>query len=248
MYFEITDTNVRLLGTLHLFPKHVSALPRWAEDVYEWADELIFEMDWTAIGDVFTVPVGQSIERLVSPEIRKGVEKVWPAEYADLKTSPPWLVMMNLGTVGAKLKPGVDMLFAEKADKDGKPKYFLESPQEFFEKLNAIPLQDIEEALHEALKDIPLNERGMKGMYSDWARRDLATMFRRVQKKSLISNTNIREQALFARNRAWQAHVEGYLSSPKHILVLVGGLHLCQAGSLLEILGRPYSELSGKVS
>ena len=45
MYYEITGTNVRLLGSMHMVPTGEEAVPEWARRAYEWCNELVIEHD-----------------------------------------------------------------------------------------------------------------------------------------------------------------------------------------------------------
>ncbi|MCA1325783.1 TraB/GumN family protein [Herbaspirillum sp. alder98] len=243
MYFQIDNTTVRVLGSIHLFPANVPEVPRWARDAYAWADELVFETDWGAIGDEFTLPQGQSLSDHVPKNVWEWLVAHWPAELGELHRTPAWLVFMQLGKVGAKTKHGIDVQFRDLAVKDGKDIRYLETPVEFADSMRSVPSEDVLLALNEAISSIGDNDKGIKGMFSDWNKRDLDTMFRRVQKKTIITVPSLRRAALTGRNENWLGAMHELCKSERKVLVVVGGLHLHGEGNLLQLLERAIERL-----
>lgn len=238
MYFQIDNTNVRVLGSIHVFPVNVPEVPRWARDAYTWAEELAFETDWAAIGDEFNLPHGQALSDHLPKDVWERLVANWSADLGELHRTPAWLAFMQLWKIGAQTKHGLDVQFRELAVKDGKTIHYLETPVEFADSMRTVPPGDVLLALNEAISSIGENDKGIKGMFSDWNKRDLDTMFRRVRKKTIITVSSLRRAALTGRNETWLRAMRELCKSERKVLVVVGGLHLYGEGNLLQLLER----------
>ncbi|WP_425594267.1 TraB/GumN family protein [Herbaspirillum huttiense] len=80
---------------------------------------------------------------------------------------------------------------------------------------------------------LPENDKSFKGLCADWAKRDLATILRRVQKMVIVSISSLRHPVLTGRNTYWASCVNELCKSSRKTLVVVGGLDLCEEGNLL---------------
>jgi uncharacterized protein YbaP (TraB family) len=243
MYFQIDNTNVRVLGSMHFFPETVPGVPRWALDAYEWADDIALEVDWTNVGDLFTLSEGELLADYVSADIWAWLNAHWPPEYGELARKPAWLAITQVSQIGVKLQAGLDLHIRALAQRDGKPLHFLETAAEFSSMMQAVPPADIETALREAIANYSENDKSFKGLYADWAKRDLATMYRRIQKKAIATIPSIRHAVLTDRNLSWVSGINELCQSPRKVLVVVGGLHLYGEGNLLQQLGRAITTL-----
>ncbi|WP_075256157.1 TraB/GumN family protein [Herbaspirillum camelliae] len=246
MYFQIDNTNVRVLGSIHFFPENVPGVPRWALEAYDWAEEIALEVDWSNVGDLFSLPEGESFANQVPADVWTWLEAHWPPAYGELGRKPAWFVITQVAQIGVKLQPGLDLHIRAFAERDGKPLHFLETAPQFDSMMKAIPPVDIERALREAIANFPENDKSFKGLYADWVKRDLATMFRRIQKKAIVTIPSLRHAVLTGRNASWASGVNELCKSPQKTLVVVGGLHLYEEGNLLQQIGRPTSPIEQK--
>ncbi|NUT60759.1 hypothetical protein HNO82_06505 [Herbaspirillum sp. C9C3] len=51
---------------------------------------------------------------------------------------------------------------------------------------------------------------------------------------------------LTGRNTSWASRVNELCKSPRKTLIVVGGLHFCEEGNLLQQMGRPTSLIEKK--
>src|SRR3569833_2773557 len=83
MYLHITGTNVRLLGSMHLFPASSRSTPPWIEQAYDWAEALVFESDAPTILPFLKAdPLrgAQSLASFLSADTWTRLQASWPAD------------------------------------------------------------------------------------------------------------------------------------------------------------------------
>lgn len=243
VYYELSGTNVRIMGTVHVFPQTIKQLPRWTSEAIAWADDFALEMNRGIVGSAFEVPAESSSQALVSPDMLRRLEKVWPnhEDIPPLNIAPPWQVAMYLGSLGANGVLGVEHHLA--ASSNGREIRYLETPREFAAHMATIPLEDALQGISETLDDYTNNAKRLAAMYGDWQSRHLDTMHRRLQKKPIFATPSVHAAVLASRNRAWLPHIEALCATNTKTLVAVGALHLCGEDNLLALLGREVSPL-----
>jgi len=236
MYFQVSGTNVRIAGSIHIFPSYVKELPRWLLDAYDWADELVFEGDAQEIAKLFLRTDPASGEQLLSPDVWQSLRANWQPDFPDLDRIHPWAASMYLAGVQNKVVHGVEPKLTIKAERNGKPVSFLETGEDFVNSMALAPMSDWDLCLKEALSHLHENKKSLEGLFNAWSRRNLAAMYSQVETKPLITMRSIRNAMLLNRNRAWLQPVLQLLDSKKKVLIVVGALHLYESGSLLAEL------------
>jgi uncharacterized protein YbaP (TraB family) len=76
-------------------------------------------------------------------------------------------------------------------------------------------------------------------MHAAWLHGDLRAVQQIAVESPMFNLPGIREAILHTRNRAWAARVKALLGRPERTLVVVGALHLCGPGNLIECLAQP---------
>jgi uncharacterized protein YbaP (TraB family) len=236
MYFQLTGTQVRVLGSMHLFSAATPRMPGWVSQAFEWAQTLVFESDAQAILPFLKRDGGQSIEHALAPEVWSRLDASWPSAgaLAPLGDLRPWAVMMAAPTLCQRVVEGVEPRLVRECDAQAKPYRFLETAQEVVASLESIPLPTICSGLEMLLADLTEPQRTLERMQSAWLQRDLQAVY--SAESPMFSLPGMRNAILDARNAAWAPRVQEMLETPVRTLVVVGALHLHGAGNLIERL------------
>jgi len=244
MYLHITGTNVRLLGSMHLFPAASRRTPPWIEEAYDWAQTLVFESDPPTILP-FLKADGQSaaehLQPLLSADAWARLQAAWPTEgpLAPLAELRPWATLVVAPTLFQHLVDGVEPRMLRWAMAHGKPYEYLETASEVADALEAIPLAVVADVLATLLADVGEPQRTLERMHAAWLEGDLAGVQRIAVESPMFALPEIRRAILDTRNRLWAQRVSELLARPERTLVVVGALHLCGSDNLVDCLARP---------
>src|SRR5471032_3152376 len=99
MYLQLTGTNVRLLGSMHLFPATSRRTPPWVAEAYDWAEALVFESDPPTILPFLKAasqPGADQLQPFVSADAWRQLHALWPTEapLAPLTALRPWAALI----------------------------------------------------------------------------------------------------------------------------------------------------------
>jgi hypothetical protein len=247
MYVQLAGTQVRLLGSMHLFSAASPRMPSWVSEAFDWSEALIFESDAPAILPFLKRERGQSLEHALPPEVWSRLDASWPSAgpLAPLSELRPWAALMVAPTLCQRVIEGVEPRMLRAAAAQSKPYQFLETADEVVASLESIPLSAVCAGLELLLADLTEPQRTLDRMQLAWLQRDLQAVHQVAAESPMFSLPGIRSAILDARNRAWAPRVRDALDSPKRTLVVVGALHLCGAGNLIERLEHPVEPLHG---
>lgn len=246
MYLQLTGTNVRLLGSMHLFPATNRRTPPWIAEAYDWAEEFVFESDPPAILPLLKAgPEGEGgadqLRPLLSADAWAQLHAAWPVEgplapFAELR---PWAALVVAPTLFQQVVEGVEPRMLRSAIAQGKPYRYLETAREVAAALESIPLDAVGAALALLMADLDEPQRTLERMHEAWLDGDLAAVQRIAVESPMFNLPGIRPAILDARNRAWATRLTQLLARPERTLVVVGALHLCGPGNLIEYLAQP---------
>lgn len=249
MYLQLIRTNVRLLGSMHLFPATSRRTPPWIGHAYDWAESLVFESDPpTILPYLKTHPQGGAaqLQPLLSADAWNQLQAAWPAEgpLAPLVDLRPWAALIVAPTLFQQVVEGVEPRMLRSALAQAKPFQYLETAQDVAASLEAIPLDAIGTALGMLMSDLDEPQRTLERMHAAWLHGDLPAVQQIAVESPMFNLPGIREAILDARNRAWAARVTALLRRPERTLVVVGALHLCGPGNLIECLAQAVEPVS----
>jgi uncharacterized protein YbaP (TraB family) len=244
MYLQLTGTNVRLLGSMHLFPASSRRTPPWIAHAYDWAETLVFESDPPTILPFLKADLrdgAQRLQALVSVDAWNRLQAAWPAEgpLAPLSDLRPWAALIVAPTLFQQVVEGVEPRMLRSASAHGKPYRYLETAREVANALESIPLDAVGAALALLMADLDEPQRTVEQMHAAWLEGDLAAVQRIAAESPMFNLPEVRRAILDARNELWAARVAELLARPERTLVVVGALHLCGPGNLIERLARP---------
>jgi uncharacterized protein YbaP (TraB family) len=233
MYLQLTGTQVRLLGSMHLFSAASPRMPAWVSQAFDWAETLVFESDAQSILPFLKQEGGQSLEHVLPPDVWRQLDASWPSAgvLAPLSELRPWAAMMVAPALCQRVVEGVEPRMLREAE-------------EVVASLESIPLPAICTGLELLLADLTEPQRTLDRMQAAWLQRDLQGVYDVAAESPMFSLPGIRSAILDARNHAWAPRVREALETPKRTLVVVGALHLCGPGNLIERLQHPVEHIA----
>jgi len=238
MYFHFTGTNVRLLGSLHGFPLAKPDLPTWVSDAYEWSESVVFESDPPTLLDFCRAQDGIGLQNKISADIYAELEKFWPSSgpVSPLSELHPWAARLFAPAFLVQKVDGVEARFLRSAIEHSKAIQFLETAQDVARAFDSIPLAEIQADLKNLVSDLSGPQRVLTQMHSAWLTRDLEAFWLVASKLPMMKFPGARNAVLDSRNLAWVPPIRQILGSTKRTLIVVGALHLCGPGNLIDLL------------
>ncbi|HZZ12367.1 MAG TPA: TraB/GumN family protein [Paraburkholderia sp.] len=245
MVLQLTGSQVRLLGSMHLFPATSRRTPPWVADAYDWAESLVFESDPPSILPFLSASAHDGASRLqslLSADAWARLLAAWPVEgvLAPLEALRPWAALIVAPTLFQQVVEGVEPRLMRAALAQGKPFQYLETAAEVAASLESISLDAFGAALELLMADTTEPQRTLERMHDAWLHADLNAVHQIATESPMFNLPGIRHAILDARNRAWAERVRPLLASPQRTLVIVGALHLCGPGNLLDCLAEPF--------
>jgi uncharacterized protein YbaP (TraB family) len=244
MYLQLTGTNVRLLGSMHLFPATSRRTPPWVAEAYDWAEALVFESDPPTILPFLKTGPQSGVARLqplMSVDAWTQLQALWPVDgpVAPFLELSPWAALVVAPTLFQQVVEGVEPRMLRSAIAQAKPYRYLETAREVAAWLESIPLDAIGAALDLLMADRAEPQRTLERMHAAWLEGDLRAVQQIAVESPMFNLPGIRHAILDARNRAWAQRLRDVLQQRERTLVVVGALHLCGPGNLLECLAQP---------
>jgi len=248
------DNAVYLLGSLHLLQPADYPLPAEVDRAFADADALVFEVDPAAMASPDTAA---SVQKYMAYEDGKTLSQVVPRATLDklqaamgaaggalstLEHSEPWAV--NLGLVlgmtqamGFRVDLGLDQHLMDRARQAGKPTSGLESVDDQFRALDAVPHAEQVADLDEFLTDPAKAAGQMRDLHAWWRSGDAQALDREMRQEMARKTPQAYRLLNLDRNRAWLAQLSQRLdASTGDTLVVVGALHLLGPDGLVEQL------------
>jgi uncharacterized protein YbaP (TraB family) len=166
---------------------------------------------------------------------------LWPIEgpLAPLDDLRPWAALIAAPTLLQQVVEGVEPRMLRSAIAQSKPYRYLETAPDVAAALESIPLDVLAAALAMLMADRDEPQRTLELMHAAWLAGDLQAVERIAADSPMFNLPGIRQAILDVRNRAWAARLESLLDTAGRTLVVVGALHLCGPGNLIECIARP---------
>ena len=250
-------SKVYIAGSVHMLTEDEYPLPRIYEEIYQKADNVVFEVPMDEMLNMKTItklmksamyPRGKSLKSELSKETYKALMDALgkapgmkAIQFMANKVRPGFLIMIlaqaKMLEAGADPSHGLDMHFFQRAKRDGKPVSGLETVEfqiQLFSKLTS----DEEEALVKAALDsMGTMAEDFSKMVDTWKEGN-AKAIAKMMNEELEQTPGMREALLVDRNKAWIPQIEKMLQSGKNTLVIVGAGHLAGADSVIDLLSK----------
>lgn len=231
---------------MHLFPATGADMPAWASEAYEWSECLVFESDPPTILPFLKSTMGPDLQNLLSAEVWTKLHAVWPTNgrLPSLHEMRPWAALLIAPTLYQQLIEGIEPRFLRASIEESKSYRFLETAEEIAASLELVEVSEIQAALSFITSDPAQPQRMLHQMYDAWQRRDIEALYTVASQSPVFRSPAIRSAVLESRNLAWIPSIRDARKSPRRTLVVVGALHLCGPGNLIECLGLPIDQVA----
>ena len=90
MYYQVENTTVRLLGSMHRLPKSNPEVPAWVDEAYRWCEVLYIEHDFKAMLPLLRRTDGGSLGSELPKPTWSALQSRWPAHAAPIDALKPW--------------------------------------------------------------------------------------------------------------------------------------------------------------
>ncbi len=243
------DTTIYLFGTVHALPKELE----WYDGVISKAltssDTIVTEIDMgpnteAAIQQLVVskalLPAGTTLRSLLSEE----QTTVYEASLAKLGAPAaafdqvePWFAGITLATLpliqqGYSPDAGVENVLLEKAG--DKKTEALETIEFQFGIFDGLPQASQIEFLMEAAEGVDEVKPFLDKMVAEWVAGDADGLAELMNEG--LSDPELAEQLLYARNRNWADWIESRMETPGTLFIAVGAGHLAGEKSVQDYL------------
>lgn len=248
MYYEVSGSRLRILGTYHFSPLGRS-LPAFVTDAAQWADAGCMEHDPQEFGPFMRFNDGTRLEDFLPPDLWTAVKAAWEKEPkipAELQQHRPWAALIMLGVARLRFGPGAEAVLGASLEKKGQTFGYIERAGDVAALFDSVPLPDVFEVIRQALPKLSRSQEQFEGMYDRWAARDAAGLQAEVELTPMFGNQVIRDSLLLSRNRAWVESVVKAGQPASNTVLAVGAMHLVGPGNFIDLLrerGVPVREL-----
>lgn len=243
MYFHLTGTNVRVMGSLHKFPVMIppASVPPWAQAAEHWSETIIIEADASTFLPICKMPEAD-LKTILPPDVWDALIEIWPTSgpLFPLNGFQLWATALLAGVLSIKSGPGMENYLHDAAQRKGKAIGFLETATNFAAIAETVPADDIISAIRIGLSNRHTAQCDLEEMFAHWRIGDLNGLDQQLLKLPALSVETMRQAILVKRNQSWVPIIKLLLPSSKRTLIAVGAMHLCGPDNLLDCLGLPY--------
>lgn len=246
--------EVHVLGSIHFLKPGRDTLPPAVLATYAGADAVVMELDLddldpiasqAAIQSLGIDPQGRTLDALLGPRAYATARECAARAGFDLApfgSMEPWLAalmvsQLQLARLGYDASSGVEQQLVVLARRDDKEITGLETIEQQFEALDALPAKVQADFLLQTLDDASTMAEDVDAIVASWKLGDsraLETEFL----DNLRSQPELYRRLVVDRNRDWARQIERLLDDRDDYLVVVGTLHLVGPDSLLTMLQR----------
>lgn len=249
---EQGDNKLFLAGTIHLLRPADYPLPQAFDNAYQQSSSLVFEVDFEqtrsdkflqSMTSLLTLQPGTTLQKQLEASTYLRLleylgRKNLPVRYFD-KYEPVLvaltLTLLELQSQGVNGQ-GVDEFFFQRAKKDNKSTFALETQQQQLEFFNGLDQQLQNSLIEQTLDEFEDLETQFDNMVSAWRHGDqhqLETLF--VDPMSNDFDL-LYQRLLVQRNQNWLPKLIQMAQNPPTEMVLVGSAHLLGSDGLLNLL------------
>jgi uncharacterized protein YbaP (TraB family) len=238
MYYQIEGTNVRLAGSLHLVPMGATISP-WVVSAYQWSEEIYLEADTSTLPLHSFLPVDQSTQTRMPPDLWAAAKNAWPAKHplGPLDRQKFWFIAMVLSVAGVPLLLGVEHFITQRGTTEPRPMRYLETLEEFSQIMDTIPDADYVNGLRSIL-NTPVETRAsnLKNLYAAWSSNRVEAIADVIRASPIVQVPAALHALYEARNALWLPRITALFGSQKRTVIFVGAGHLVVGNNALLAL------------
>lgn len=244
MLWQLDNTNLSLLGSVHVFDQPKPSLSKSMEQAYLTAKRVVFEvrLDERADGSAGLFPDGQCLSDSISAELFSDTRRLWlkigfPED--QLERCRPWfaafrLIFAMLPLAGLKVEWGIDRYFWNRAVKDNRAIGALERISDGQIIFNAAPAHEQEIFLAEVVQRFRGGYAHVMQMIAGWKSRQIEP-FAAVLDYSLKRMPQLETELILGRNKRWMPRLIELSRDNVPTLIIAGGLHFAEPGSVQSL-------------
>lgn len=255
LFFSLASNNteVYLLGSMHLARADIYPLRSEIMDAFASAETLAVELDISGenqlkiqqmILERGTYPAGQSIRDHLSASTWRSLQQHLSATGLPpqmLESMRPGLLIVTLSSLeimklGLSAELGIDRYFLEQA-RGKKRIHEMETVEQQVSLLLDFPDEDL--LVQQSLGQLEDMATIMDDLVSAWKRGDAPALQEMLLEDELVKNPEFRavyERLFDQRNRAMTRQIETFLKSPGRYFVVVGAGHLVGEQGIVSLL------------
>ncbi|MGH1485067.1 MAG: TraB/GumN family protein [Cellvibrionaceae bacterium] len=239
-------------GTIHLLEQQDYPLPRVFERGYNKAHTLVFEIDPDIVkspkaqqlfAQYSTYRNGQTLDNVLDKETYIDLNNFLAVRGIPIESfrsiKPSMLSVMltiielqRLGLAGM----GVDEFYNQKAKRDDKPRYSLETLEDQFNAMLAMGKGQENQIIRHTLKELERLSAVMEKTKAAWRKGDNKALIDVALTPWAEQFPSLYTALLVERNQRWLPKIEDFIRSPEVEYILVGALHLAGPDSVLAML------------
>jgi uncharacterized protein YbaP (TraB family) len=244
MYYGVEGTNLRVLGSMHLFPVEHTNMPSWVWDGFNWCDELVFEADnhHQDLGKVAISQGGPTVKEIMSRKLWRRVNSLW-GKQKGLFALKLWPIMAGLESKLWKQFPGVEPQFRDRLLTKPKPLTFLETPQMMARAFESVPDCEYLKMIGFMVDSVVLLQTASLRCYNEWIHGRIDELQRSVLDGPMEKFPFYRKGLFLERNQNWMNNIRPLFNSPRKILLVVGAGHLFGEGGLENLFSEENHKL-----
>jgi Uncharacterized protein conserved in bacteria len=237
-------------GSVHLLREKDFPLPKQFDDVYSKAQVLVFETNIDELKnqsavmklmEIAKLEDGKTLKDVLSEETytlleAKCKEHLIPMQLIEsLKPSMAMQMFSSVMLIKSGITAeGADIIFADKANDDGKRIEWLEDV-EFQMNMLANMADGIEdEYVKSSLEDLEKSIESLENIIDDWKHGKAAAVSELQEMKDKYPS--VYKAMIYDRNMAWMPQIEKYLQSSEVEFIIVGGGHLWGSDGIITML------------
>ena len=242
--WRVSDHAGRVLylaGSMHALTKNDMPLPGAYTRAFDHSDKLVEELNLPKLDEAAVsrqalqmgTLKGTSLSKVMGKEQWAKARKLASRANIELdryENFKPWLAAVGIADtllvrLGYNPRLGVDMHFAQLAEKRKMPSSGLETVAEQFSFFNNMN-QDVQKRfLLQTLEQATTAKRDLARLHDAWAVGDVHTL-EMLQKNNFNGFPHVRKVLLADRNARWMPHLKKCLASGRTCFVVVGVEHM----------------------
>ncbi len=244
------DSEIYLFGSVHVLPHDRQWLNPRILSALESADEFITETDvdaadFSALAIAHgTLPEGETLASRLSEEDRERLARAARDTGLDpvaLDRLRPWFVALQVTYAysaqrGHTTEAGVETVLGARARAQNMRFSFLETPERQIRVLADLAPEDEAHFLSVSLRQIQGGGRALTNLDEPWARGDLVTLSRELDRQWEEAGPAIHNALIVDRNRAWADAIEQRLAGSGSAFIAVGAAHLVGDENVVQLL------------
>lgn len=265
LLYEVTDAEghcVYLLGTMHMGTEDMYPLGDAVEKAYRESDALAVEFDLLSIQEdmarlmqyslALMYTDGTDIRDHISPEIyRMGLEQLGqPALVLNRMRPIAWMTLAeeaSFSRLGCSAEYAVDTWLLDRAHREGKTIFELESLDEQIDVLLSTPEDFIEYQLEQAFINPQKADLSVQLLITAWRQGNAVLLERLLNEEDsdallppelLDSYAAYTDTLLHARDERFEKKVKEYLKNGDKVFFAVGAAHIVGEGALADRLAQ----------